>query len=95
MMSSRASANPQQGGQGQQGGASGPPTNEQLTQYMMLAKGMNRETASQELAADPDRIKQEFEKVKQLVEQGGSGGGQGGQQSESGLSGSGSHSGSK
>lgn len=83
-MSSRGT-NPQgegQQGQGQQkhgggqqsGGSSsgGPPTTEQLLQYMMLAKGLNRETASEELAQDPDKIKAEYQKVQQLVCQSGS-----------------------
>lgn len=79
-----------QGGQQQQG-SSGPPTNEQLTQYLMIAKGLNRETAGQELAADPDSVKQEFEKVKQLMQSGGQQaqpqagqGGQGGQPGQTG-----------
>lgn len=81
-MSSRANPGSQHEGQGQtgaqqghqggqQGGgaASGPPTNEQLLQFMMIAKGMTRETAGEALAADPDSIKAQFQKVKQLMQQ--------------------------
>lgn len=76
-MSSRAS-NPQQ---------SGPPTQEQLLQYLMLAKGMNRETAGQELTANSDQVEQEFQKMKKLVE---SAGQQSGSESGSSHSGFGS-----
>ena len=72
--------------QQQQGGQSGPPTNEQLTQFLMIVQGMNRETAAQQMAADPDAVKQKFQKVKQLIESGGQGGqgGQSGQGSQAG-----------
>ena len=53
---------------------SGPPTPEQLTQYLMIAKGLNREIAGQEVAADPDTITAQYMKVKQLIESGGQGG---------------------
>jgi hypothetical protein len=65
---------PQQ--QGKQGGQqSGPPSNEQLTQFLMVAKGLNREAAALEIATNADEVKQQFQKVKQLVESGGDGGG--------------------
>ena len=50
---------------------SGPPSNEQLTQFLMIARGLNREVAGQEVAADPDTITVQYLKVKQLVESGG------------------------
>lgn len=73
-MSTRAPANPQHEGQQQTGGGqqqAGPPTNEQMIQFLMVAKGLNRETAGQEVAADPDSIKQVYQKVKQLMQSGG------------------------
>ena len=52
---------------------SGPPSNEQLTQFLMIARGLNREVAGQEVAADPDTITVQYQKVKQLIEGGGQG----------------------
>jgi hypothetical protein len=53
--------------QSKQGGG-GAPSNEQLTQFLELTRGLNREAATQELMADPDKVKEQFDKVKQLVE---------------------------
>lgn len=86
----------QQAGQQQsQQSAGAPPTNEQLIQFLMTAKGLTRETAGQEVAADPDAVKQVYEKVKQLMQSGGQqqpapSSGSGGQQSSQ----SGQHEGS-
>lgn len=67
---------PGQGGQAPQGGS---PTNEQLIQYMMISKGMNREAASEELFENPDPIKQEYAKLQQIMcSQSGQGGQSGG-----------------
>ena len=50
---------------------SGPPSTEQLTQYLMITRGLNREIAGQEVAADPDTITAQYMKVKALIESGG------------------------
>jgi hypothetical protein len=48
----------------------GPPSNEQLAQFLMLSKGLNRESATLEVMSDPEKIQGEFQKMKQLIETG-------------------------
>jgi hypothetical protein len=60
--------------QQQQKQQQGPPSNEQLTQFLMMTKGLNREGATTEVMADPEKIKADFEKLKKFMETGSNGG---------------------
>lgn len=47
-----------------------PPTTEQLIQFVMLVRGLNREAATEDVMADQQKVTDEWNKVKQLVDTG-------------------------